>query len=543
LKRTLDGVGIGTGKPVLLGPSEIHAPIVTKVDGLRKTTRVLRMDEIRSAGNRRKSGFSWLGAAFVVLVCGGIGLCFTGFPGKVKRGLKEIFAPKPVVIAADEKDIERQVESKLRAQFEEDLEREIAAVKKAAAEEKAKLSAEQEVKPAPLETGTVTDVRKLRSGIPFKTEVRIEKGGIASKERVSDASYTASYQLQLKLPAPATTMADLEASNPDLTKALPGLSALIAKAEVSPWFSRIYQNKVDRVRRDANSLNELLTKHNIYDCETILHFRTPSGKPVFFMHAEMDVVSDGSDGDRLPTMPDEIVNSTHYQPFTSYGWPKKTDTPNPMVAGWENRIAGARKELADRATPADRKAWLTDRIAYLKRGIEDLKGRSFLIADYDPFIVIPVNILTANDAFSPKVGDYAVVVYGKKLYPSIVGDGGPTFKVGEASLRMAKELNPKASSYSRPVSDLKVSYVVFPGSRDAEKGPPDYEKWRLKCHELLTEIGGAGEGFQLHQWQDLLPKPAPPVAPAPVTPPPASGASAPAATPSAPGSTGTNKPE
>ena len=45
-------------------------------------------------------------------------------------------------------------------------------------------------------------------------------------------------------------------------------------------------------------------------------------------------------------MPDEIVNSTHYQPFTSYGWPKKTKTPNPMVAGWEKRIGERLKEIA-----------------------------------------------------------------------------------------------------------------------------------------------------------------------------------------------------
>jgi hypothetical protein len=224
------------------------------------------------------------------------------------------------------------------------------------------------------------------------------------------------------------------------------------------------------------------------------------------------VREDGSDGDRLAEMPENIVNSTHYQPFTSYGWPKQTNTPNPMVAGWEKRLAKGEAEFADPATTADRKAWLKDRLAYLKRGIADLKGRSFLIAEYDPFIVIPVDILVSSDPFAPNVGDYAVVAFGTKLYPAIVGDGGPTFKVGEASLRMARELNPKASPYSRPVSDLKVTYVVFPGSRETKKGPPDYEKWRQRCHELLGEIGGIGEGFALHQWQDLLPKPEPPAA-------------------------------
>jgi hypothetical protein len=369
-----------------------------------------------------------------------------------------------------------------------------------------------------LALGPVTDVRKLRSGIPFKTEVNIDQGGIASVERVDDSSYTAFYRLSLRLPAAVKSMAELELTSPQLAKILPGLPELMTKAEVSGWFNRLYENKATRVRRDANSLNELLTKHNVYDCETILNLRTPAGEPLFLMQAEMDVVSDGSDGDRLPVMPDSIVNSTHYQPFTSYGWKKRTATPNPMVAGWEKRLANGEKELAAPGTTAERKAWLRDRIAYLKRGIADLKNRSFLIAEYDPFIVIPVNLLLSRDPFAPKVGDYAVVIHEGRIYPSIVGDGGPTFKVGEASLRMAVEINPKASPYSRPVSDLKVTYLVFPGSRDPQKGPPDYEKWRVRCAELLDGIGGLGEGYALHVWEDLLAPPEPEAEPPLETP-------------------------
>lgn len=482
------------------------------------------MVDRQGMGKARRSLLSWFGirdvfyAAVFVLAW-----LASGYAGKMKRGLREVFAPKPVIVAPDEDDIRRQIESRLRSEMEEELEREIAAMKKAAADKEAKAAAEAMV-PEPVREpalGPVTDVRKLRSGIPFKTEVSIGKGGIASKERIDDCSYTAFYQLALRLPSPAKTMTELEKSNPDLSKILPGLPALIEKAEVSGWFNRLYENKTERIRRDANSLNELLTKHNLYDCETILNLRTPAGKPLFFMQAEMDVVSDGSDGDRLAVMPDSIVNSTHYQPFTSYGWKKRTTAPNPMAAGWEKRVANGQKELADQSTPAERKAWLRDRIDYLKRGIADLKSRSFLIAEYDPFIVIPVSMLTSSDPFTPKVGDYAVVVHGGKIYPSIVGDGGPTFKVGEASLRMALEINPNASPYSRPVSDLKVSYLVFPGSRDPEKGPPDYEKWRQRCDELLAGVGGIGEGYKLHGWKDLLaPPPAAATTPAPEPPAP-----------------------
>ena len=129
-----------------------------------------------------------------------------------------------------------------------------------------------------------------------------------------------------------------------------------------------------------------------------------------------------------------------------------------------------------------------------------------------------MNILASNDVFAPKAGDYAVIAYANQLYPAIVGDGGPSFKVGEGSLRLAQELNAKASSYSRPVSDLKVSYLIFPGSRETERAAPDYAKWNQRCHELLGEIGGLGAGYELHTWQDMLAKPvSPPVPTAPAS--------------------------
>ena len=503
------------------------------------------MDELRDTNHRRNKGFKWFGMRdLFYLAIIALGLVASGKLAKVKRGLEEIFSPKPAVVPVDHKDLYRKAEAQLRADLEAKYEREIVALKKSLEDAAKQISAKS---PPPVvvpdvELGSVTDVRKLRSGIPFKTEVKVEKGGIASRERVDEASYTASYQLSLRVPTPAKTLAELETSNPELAKMLPGLPAIVEKAEVSAWFTKLYANKTERIRQDANTLNELLTKHNTFDCETILNLRGATGRRVFFLQAEMDVVSDGSDGDRLATMSDDIVDSPNYQPFTSYGWSKKTPTPNPMVAGWERRIVAAQKELALATTTATRKTWLRERIQYLKRGIEDLKNRSFLIADYDPFIVIPVDILSSSDPFAPKIGDYAVVVYEKKLYPAIVGDGGPTFKVGEGSLRLAHELNVKASPYNRPVSDLKVSYVVFPGSRETERTAPDYEKWRQRCHDLLAEIGGVGEGYELHQWQDHLPKPVPPApAPAPpvippVTPPltpptPASGAAAPAKAP------------
>ena len=489
-------------------------------------------NHIEGLNRRSKRGFPWLGASGLVLAAGVTGFLFTPAGQKMLGGKKNEAAGPPTV-SGEAGDILRKAE----AEFRQEMEKREAEHGKAMAELKRQLEAAGTREPEPRPTTPAQppisdftaesggDVRTLRSGIPFKSNVKVEKSeALASKERKDRNSYTAEYTLTVRVPQPSKSLAELQTVSPKLGTLLPGLPKLLETAEVSPWFEKLYANKEKQIRADAHTLNELPTKHNYYDCETILNLKHPeSGRKVFLLQAEMDVVSDGSDGDRLATMPDEIVNSTHYQPFTSYGWPKKTQTPNPLVAGWEKRIENANKELADSKTTADRKSWLRERIQYLKRGIQDMKSRSFLIADYDPFIVIPVNLLSVSDAQTPSVGDYAVVVHGEKLYPAIVGDGGPTAKVGEASLRMAKEVNPRASSYSRPESNLVVTYLVFPGSREETKGPPDYVKWRTRCEELLKECGGVGEGVKLHEWENLLPEPTPPVAPTPPEQVPAPG--------------------
>ncbi|MGE9268922.1 MAG: glycoside hydrolase family 75 protein [Verrucomicrobiales bacterium] len=356
-----------------------------------------------------------------------------------------------------------------------------------------------------------TDLVKLSNGIRFLPELKVAEGDIATSERKKEDSYVARYELQVRVPKPAMTLAELSAENAALGEILPGLEAMLPTAKVSPFYHQLYENKTKRLKDSLYRLDDLLTGHNFYDCQTMLELTAPgTGRKVFLLQGDMDVVSDGSDGDRLAVMPDEIVNSTHYQPFTSYGWRKTGKVPNPMIAGWEKRIENAKRELAQVGTTAARKAWLQDRMKMLERGIADMKARSFLIAEYDPFIVIPVNLLLdRKGAYVPNIGDYAVVIYGNQVYPAIVGDGGPTFKVGEASVRMARQIDARAGPYRRPVSTLGVSYLVFPRSAPEKKGAPDYEVWRRECERLLGEMGGLGEGYVLHRWEDLLPKPEP----------------------------------
>lgn len=352
----------------------------------------------------------------------------------------------------------------------------------------------------------VWDINEVARGFSYKSALNFKKGSLASKERENTRNYEISLTMDIVLPAPLSKPEEFKNTNPHLSSIFPHFDSLIKAGKVSGFYHLLMQNKQKELRNNLLRLNRILTRHNYYDCETILEITAPStGRKVLWIQADMDVVSDGTDGDRLPTMPASIVRSTHYQPFTSYRWPKQTQNKNPLLAKWETnlRVEKAKKLRAEKAKSSTTQ--IQANIAYMQRAIEDMKNNSFLIAEYDPFIVVPLGIINNSQSpFAPSPGDYAVVIYGKKLYPAIVGDAGPRFKTGEASLRMAREINPKSSPYARPVSDLTVSYLIFPKSANPVKGPPDYAAWKTKCEELLKELGGISPAYSLHEWEDLL---------------------------------------
>lgn len=364
-------------------------------------------------------------------------------------------------------------------------------------------------------SGALTNIYELARGLNLKTQANFQPGTLASKDRETKSNYQMTLTLNVKQPKALTRKEDILKLNPKLGAILPGLPTLFREARISPYYAQIYTRKQTEIRKNLASLLKLLDRHNFYDTETILEITHPDTKrKLLWLQSEMDVVSDGSDGDRLSSMPDKILKSSFYQPSTSYRWKKRTDKPNPLLKPWQQRLASYKKTLEK--APAAEKAALRRKIDHAERVIEELKKYSFLISEYDPFIVVPLGVVNQSSPFSPQFGDYAVVIVGDKLYPALVGDAGPRYKTGEGSLRLSCEINPKAGSYSRPVSDLVVSYLIFPGSADPEAGPPDYEKLTDKCMELLQDVGGIGEAFKLHQWEDLLaPKPPPVPVPAP----------------------------
>jgi hypothetical protein len=335
-------------------------------------------------------------------------------------------------------------------------------------------------------------------------------------ERKAPESYLLDLDVRVRVPQAAQTIEQIAQADRQLPTLLPGLVSLLGASKVSNFYHGLYQLKVDSLSRTLNRLDQLLSRHNFFDCNTILELTDPkTSRKALFIQSDMDVNADGSDADRSN---DVDGSSTNFQPYTSYRWPKRSDKPNQFISEREQKLKLAQAEFDQRNTPSERKKVLKEQIEELNREISDLKRYSFLISKADPFVVLPGFMLRQpNHPFLPKFGDYVVVIYGGKLYPAIIGDAGPSYKVGEASLRLATQIDPKANAYNRPASDLNITYLVFPGSAESQPGPPDLSRMHDRCAELLSEIGGyTGE---LWQWQDILATPTPSQTPvAPVTP-------------------------
>ena len=352
----------------------------------------------------------------------------------------------------------------------------------------------------PVITGKL-DTAKLFNGITIHATVETPSGADATTERVDPESYVLDLKLQARVPSPNRTIEELAKVGPQLPALLPGLAVTFSPDPVSPLFAELYNTKVKVLRENLVRFDLLLSRHNFYDCQTVLRLQHPqSHRKALLLQADMDVDDDGSDADRIPV---GTGAPTNFKPFTSYKWPKKTPAPNPYLPATEERLKRAEDEFALKTTTPERKRELRNAITQLRDEVTTLKKYSFLIGATDPYIVLPGSFTHGRDA--TKVGDYAVAIFGNTIYPAIVGDIGPNDIVGEASFRIAKEINPQSTPYNRPVSDLKVTYLIFPGTADTPFGPPDLDKLQVRCEALVTEIGGAT--VPLHHWENIIPPP------------------------------------
>lgn len=350
------------------------------------------------------------------------------------------------------------------------------------------------------------------NGLQYKWSIETQPGETAARDRKIDDAYRLELNLRIREPRPATTLEDIRVVNERLPELLPSLPALLDSATVSPAFAKLYELKLDWLKARLERLELILSRHNYYDCDTILQLKHPeTGRRALFVQSEMDVNVDGSDGDRNVQVDG---SGQFFQPQTSYRWPKKTDRPNSFLAPLQEKLAAALEELKKPGIATSRATELRERIEHWKLQIRDIQRWSFLVSEADPFIVLPGFMLRGSGDYVPKLGDYAVVIHRDKIYPAILGDAGPSYKMGEASLRLCKEINDTGTPLARPVSDLTVTYVVFPGSADPERDAPDLERWRQRCVELLAEIGAPET--PVHRWENKVPPwPTPTPSPSP----------------------------
>ncbi len=320
--------------------------------------------------------------------------------------------------------------------------------------------------------------------------------------------------ISIKRPEAVSDFKGLRELNPKLPVALAEIESLVEKGTVSKRFDLLFDEKAKYIQRQKTLT--ALSNYNYYDCATIMDLVHPeTGRRALLIQAGMDVVTDGSDPDRVGELEDyhTALTSDWFQPYTGYVWGRATKE-NPFASYYDKRIGELvelKAEVEKRNEELPIRAWrkvsevCQEEIDYLNRvkrnnqwGLSN-NPRS-VVAALDPIIVLPRNWFGKNSAINH--GDYALVVYGDRVIPTMVAEAGPTYKIGEASLRLAWKINKEASGKQRAADAFSVSYVVFPGTRKATRSEPDLAEINQKVRSLAKEIGGLGKGAKYEAWED-----------------------------------------
>jgi hypothetical protein len=118
------------------------------------------------------------------------------------------------------------------------------------------------------------DTGRLFNGIQFQTSFSTDPdGGSATSENSSPSSYTLHLDLHVRIPHAVTSRQGLVALNPSLPALFPSLGKWIESAQVSPSYERLYRHKIASLQQSLLRLDQFLSRHDFYDCETILQFQ------------------------------------------------------------------------------------------------------------------------------------------------------------------------------------------------------------------------------------------------------------------------------
>ncbi len=121
------------------------------------------------------------------------------------------------------------------------------------------------------------EMGKMFNGITFKTKFSTpESEDLASLDRTEDDSFEVEITFTAKLPRPSTTIEDIASNDPKLPHGpeQDARSRWPSLPRVSPFFERLYKIKIATIRDQLFSLDEVLSRHNFYDCETILELKS-----------------------------------------------------------------------------------------------------------------------------------------------------------------------------------------------------------------------------------------------------------------------------
>ena len=197
------------------------------------------------------------------------------------------------------------------------------------------------------------ETARLFNGVEIHSKVTTIEGAPAVIERKIPEAYTLQLDLQVRVPAAAQSLEQLADADPLIGSLLPGLKDELPTAKVSSYYHGLYQLKVDAVNRALVRLDQIVSRHNFFDCNTILELQDPKSKrKALLIQSDMDVNADGSDADRFS----EVDGSTaNFQPFTSYRWAKKTGKASQFIPEREEKLKPLQTEYESKATSAERK--------------------------------------------------------------------------------------------------------------------------------------------------------------------------------------------
>src|SRR5258708_1961277 len=201
------------------------------------------------------------------------------------------------------------------------------------------------------------EVAKLFNGFEIHAKVDTDTVPPAWLERKAPESYVLDLDVRVRVPQAAQTIEQIAQADGQLPTLLPGLVPLLGASKVSSFYHGLYQLKVDSLSRTLNRLDQLLSRHNFFDCNTILELIDPkTSRKALFIQSDMDVNADGSDADRTN---DVDGSSANFQPYTSYRWPKRTDKPSQFIPEREQRLKQVQAEYDQKTSDPERKQALT----------------------------------------------------------------------------------------------------------------------------------------------------------------------------------------